>query len=102
MKKLLITEEQLEQLKIYLNEENSIDDEEFSKTKERLFKIAVLSHKLWESVEEGKEMDDWMKSKIAQAEQSIINVVKSYMYGEEEHKPNGMDELDYDDLIIGN
>jgi len=50
----------------------------------------------------GQELEDWMESKIAQAEQSVVAVVKAYMYDDVEDKMRGMDKLDHNDLIIGN
>ena len=49
------------------------------------------------------QIDDWMVSKVAQAEQSIIAVVKSFMYDEfvDEKQMDGMGKLDFDELIIG-
>jgi hypothetical protein len=48
-----------------------------------------------------------MESKIAQSEQSIISVVKSYLYDEVVDKngevdDKGMDKLNFKDLVIGN
>jgi hypothetical protein len=42
-----------------------------------------------------------METKIAQAEQSIVAVVKSYMYDEVEDKIKSANDLDFDDIIIG-
>ena len=47
------------------------------------------------------QLDDWMESKIAQAEQSVVAVVKAYMYDEVEESLGGMEKLDYSDLVIG-
>jgi len=46
-------------------------------------------------------LDDWMESKIAQAEQSIVSVVKSYMYDEVVDDMKGMETLNYNDIVIG-
>jgi hypothetical protein len=35
---------------------------------------------MWEAMEENEELEDWMNSKIAQAEQSVTSAFKSYMY----------------------
>jgi hypothetical protein len=50
-------------------------------------------------MEEGEQLDDWMESKIAQAEQSVTSVVKAFMYDELE---DGMNHnVDLDNIIIG-
>ena len=59
---------------------------------------------MWEIMEDNEELDDWMESKIAQSEQSITSVVKSYMYDElkgDDEEVGGMNKLGFDDLIIG-
>jgi len=43
-----------------------------------------------------------MESKLAQSEQSIVAVVKAYMYDEAEEDMKGIDKLDMGDLVIGN
>ena len=70
--------------------------------KQQLFTIATLAYKMWEQLGDDEQLDDWMESKIAQAEQSVVAVVKAYMYDEVEDKMKGMDKLDHNDLIIGN
>ena len=42
-----------------------------------------------------------MESKIAQSEQSITSVVKSYMYDELEDRTKGPNGFNHNDLIIG-
>ena len=54
---------------------------------------------MWEDLEDGKQLDDWMESKIAQCDQSITSVVKAYFYDETEEN---MVDVNLDDLIIGN
>ena len=71
------------------------------KPKQQLFTIATLAYKMWEMMEEGEELEDWMETKISQSEQSITAVVKSYMYDEVENKIKGANDIDFDDLIIG-
>jgi hypothetical protein len=71
-------------------------------SKQQLFTIATLAYKMWEKIEDGEQLEDWMESKIAQAEQSVVAVVKAYMYDDVEDKMKGMDKLDHNDLIIGN
>jgi hypothetical protein len=55
-------------------------------------------------MEDGEQLEDWMESKISQAEQSIVGVVKTFMYDEFKDSPqsnDGMGKLDYDEIIIG-
>jgi hypothetical protein len=52
-------------------------------------------------MEDGEELEDWMETKVAQSEQSITAVVKSYMYNEVENKMYGANDIDFNDLIIG-
>lgn len=103
-KNILISEKQLEKLVkgMKSNITESKDGEYMSK--QQLFTIATLAYKMWEMMEDGEEIDDWMESKIAQAEQSIVSVVKSYVYDEvtgDAQNKQGMNQLDYDDIIIG-
>jgi hypothetical protein len=70
--------------------------------KQQLFTIATLAYKMWEMMEEGEEIEDWMETKIAQAEQSITAVVKSHMYDDIEDRAKGGGGIDLDGLIIGN
>lgn len=103
MKNVVISEKQLELLTKKVNENHQ---EGSYMAKQQLFVIATLAQKMWESMEDGEQLEDWMESKIAQAEQSIISVVKNYMYeeltDEEKNSVGGMDKLDFDDLVIGN
>lgn len=69
--------------------------------KQQLFTIATLAYKMWEMMDKGEELEDWMESKIAQSEQSITSVVKAYLYEDYEDESKGMGGLDYDELIIG-
>jgi predicted Holliday junction resolvase-like endonuclease len=98
MANIILTESQIEKLKRKLNE--SKDGSYMAK--QQLFTIATLAQKMWEMLDEGEELDDWMESKIAQAEQSVVAVVKAYMYDEVEDSMGGMEKLDYSDLVIGN
>jgi hypothetical protein len=104
MGNVLITKEQLEILTNNLKDSISESKDGEYMTKQQLFTIATLAYKMWEMMEDGEEIDDWMESKISQAEQSIVSVVKSYVYDEfSEKKGNsvGMNNLNYDDLVIG-
>jgi hypothetical protein len=98
MAKYILTQEQLEGLKHKLVEG---EREGSYMAKQQLFTIATLSYKMWEMMEDGTQLEDWQESKIAQAEQSITSVVKSYLYGEVEDNLKGMETLNYDDLVIG-
>jgi hypothetical protein len=98
MSKIIITEKQLEKMVRTLKE----DDHDGSyMAKQQLFTMATLCYKMWEMMEEGDELEDWMETKIAQSEQSITSVVKSYMYDEIDGKTNGANDIDFNELIIG-
>jgi hypothetical protein len=104
MKNILVSEEQLEILMKNLKEEHKQGS---YMAKQQLFTIATLAHQMWQIMEEGDQLEDWMESKIAQSEQSIISVVKSYLYDEVVDKngevdDKGMDKLNFKDLVIGN
>ena len=105
MSKIIITKEQLKKLKNTLSEDNkSITEDKDGNymAKQQLFTIATLAYKMWELLEEGEELEDWMESKIAQCDQSITSVVKSFMYDEVSEKQKGTEtSVNYDDLIIG-
>jgi len=98
MAKIILTQEQLDTLK-----NNLVEDERQGSymAKQQLFTIATLAYKMWEMMEDGAQLEDWQESKIAQAEQSVTSVVKSYIYGEVEDNLKGMEKLNYDDLVIG-
>lgn len=103
MKKIIISETQLKELTTKLKVNESHGEGSYM-AKQQLYVIAIMAMKMWESMEEGEQLDDWMESKIAQAEQSIIAVVKNYMYDEFVENPEnqgGMNKLNFDDLIIG-
>ena len=97
MGNIIITEEQLKRLRKNINENK---DGSYM-AKQQLFTIATLAYKMWELMEEGEQLEDWMESKIAQAEQGVVSTVKAYMYDGVEDDIKGMDTLDYDDLVIG-
>jgi len=98
MGKIIITEKQLESMVRKLKEEH---EEGSYMAKQQLFVIATLAYKMWEMMEEGEQLEDWMETKIAQSEQSISSVVKSFMYGEIEDSEKGTSGLDFGELIIG-
>lgn len=96
MSNIIITEEQLKKLKDNLKE--SKDGSYMAK--QQMFTIATLAYKMWEMMEDGEELEDWMETKIAQSEMGIVSAVKAYMYDEFE-EGQGPDTLNYDELIIG-
>jgi len=98
MAQIILTEAQLERLKASLTEGKH--DGSYM-AKQQLFTIATLAYKMWEMMEDGEQIEDWMESKLAQAEQGVVAVVKAYMYDEVEEELTGMSKLDYSDLVIG-
>lgn len=98
MKKVILTEKQLEQM-VKILKENNQDGSYMAK--QQLFTMATLCYKMWELMEDGEELEDWMETKIAQAEQSVTSVVKSYMYDEVESNAKNYKGFNADDLIIG-
>ena len=104
MKDFILTEKQLEKLVTKMKTIKEDEGKGSYMAKQQLYIIAKLAEKMWEKMEENESetLDDWMESKIAQAEQSITSVVKAYMYDEVVDGENsGMAKLSYDDLIIG-
>ena len=97
MANIILTEKQLESLKTKLTENK---DGSYM-AKQQLFTIATLAYKMWEMMDDGEQLEDWMESKLAQAEQGVVAVVKAYMYDEVEEGMSGMNQLDYSDLVIG-
>jgi len=105
MKDFILTEEQLEKLVTKMKTIKENEGKGSYMARQQLFSIAKLAEKMWESLEENQDevLDDWMESKIAQAEQSISSVVSAYMYDEHNdgNEKGGMNKLGFDDLIIG-
>jgi len=104
MKNIIISEKQLEKLTNKVKTSLTENQEEGSyMSKQQLFTIATLAYKMWESMEDGEQLEDWQESKIAQAAQSITSVVQSFMYDEFTSKESndGMGRLNFDELIIG-
>jgi len=103
MAKYKLSEAQLQKIKENLNNETGGKKPEGSyMAKQQLFIIATLAYEMWQNLEEGAQLEDWMESKIAQSEQSITSVAKSYFYEEmEDEMGKGMDNLSYDELVIG-
>jgi hypothetical protein len=105
MKDIVLTEKQLEKLVTKMKTIKEDEGKGSYMAKQQLYVIAKMAEKMWEKMEEqdGEQLDDWMESKIAQAEQSISSVVKAYMYDEfiEDEEIGGMTKLGFNDLIIG-
>ena len=104
MGNVILTEKQLEKLINKMKTVNENHSEGSYMAKQQLFTIATLAHAMWEKMEDGEQLEDWMESKIAQAEQSIVGVVKTFMYDEfknDSQTSDGMGKLDYDEIIIG-
>ena len=100
MSNIMISEEQLQRLVNKMKPINESKDGSYM-AKQQLFIIATLAYEMWQNLEEGTQLDDWMESKIAQSEQSITAVVKSFMYGEIEDEMKGMSQLNFDEMVIG-
>jgi hypothetical protein len=87
-KEYVITEGQLRRIVESMKTETNEGSDGNYMAKQQLFTIAMAAFKMWESLEEGEELEDWMSSKIAQAEQSVVSAFKAYMYDEFEEKNN--------------
>ena len=81
MVNIMISEEQLARLVNKMKPINESRDGSYM-AKQQLFTIATMAHEMWQALEEGEQLDDWMESKISQADQSITSVVKAYFYDE--------------------
>ena len=99
MSKVIITEKQLAQLVKRMSESNH--EEGSYMAKQQLFTIATLAYKMWEIMEEGEQLEDWMESKIAQADQMVTAVVKSYMYDEISDELKKNRGFNPEDLVLG-
>jgi hypothetical protein len=103
MKNILISEKQLADLvgKVKNNVSESHEPGSYM-AKQQLFMLATMAYTMWEKMEDGEQLEDWMESKIAQSEQSILSVVKAFMYDEfVEDENSGMGKLNFDELVIG-
>lgn len=98
MSKIIVTEKQLEDLVRQVKENH---DGGSYMAKQQLFTIATLAYKMWEMMDEGEQLEDWMETKIAQSEQTIVNVVKSFMYDDVEDRMKKNGNIDLGGLIIG-
>jgi hypothetical protein len=105
MNDIILTEKQLEKLVTKMKTIKEDERRGSYMAKQQIYTIAKMAEKMWEKMEEegDVQLDDWMESKIAQAEQSISSVVNAYMYDElkGDDEIGGMNKLGYDDLIIG-
>jgi hypothetical protein len=103
MKRVIISEKQLESLVGALRKVNEENEEGSYMAKQQLYVISTLAMAMWENMEEGEQLEDWMESKIAQCEQSVISVVKTFMYDELDNEDGlgGMGKLNFKDLVIG-
>jgi hypothetical protein len=107
MAKYVFTESQLKKIQEGLLKETKTNTEIKEgkdgnyMAKQQLFTIATLAMSMWEIMEDDAQLDDWMETKIAQSEQSIVSVVKSYMYDEAVEDMKGMETLNYNELVIG-
>jgi hypothetical protein len=105
MKDIILTEKQLEKLVTKMKTIKEDEGKGSYMAKQQMYVIAKMAEKMWEKMEEDEncQLDDWMESKIAQAEQSISSVVKAFMYDDlkDNEEIGGMNKLGFDDLIIG-
>jgi len=81
-KEYVITESQLKKIVETMKSETNEGSDGNYMAKQQLFAIATTAYKMWETMEDGEELEDWMTSKIAQTEQSMVSVFKAYMYDE--------------------
>ena len=102
MGNIIITEKQLERLTKKIKQSVNENQEQGSyMAKQQLYTIATLAHAMWEKMEEGEQLEDWMETKIAQAEQSITSVVNNFMYKEVDSTVDGTKDVNFDEFIIG-
>jgi len=84
-KNFIVSESQLKKIVEDMKSETNEGSDGNYMAKQQLFTIAVTAYKMWEAMPEGEELEDWMNTKIAQAEQSMVSAFKSYMYDKLEH-----------------
>jgi hypothetical protein len=103
MKNVIISEKQLSDLIGQVkNNVNESHEQGSYMAKQQLFMLATMAYTMWEKMEDGEHLEDWMETKIAQSEQSILSVVKAFMYDEFVDDENaGMGKLNFNDLVIG-
>ena len=88
-KEYIINESQLKKIVESLKSETNEGSDGNYMAKQQLFTIATAAYKMWETMQDGEELEDWMSSKIAQAEQSVVSAFKAYMYDEFENSMKG-------------
>lgn len=88
-KEYIINESQLIKIVESLKSETNEGSDGNYMAKQQLFTIATAAYKMWETMQDGEELEDWMSSKIAQAEQSVVSAFKAYMYDEFENSMKG-------------
>jgi len=102
MANILISEDQL-RLLIQNNSEKineTHQDQDNKVLKQHLFVIKTIAEKLYDIIDDNQEVEDWVHSKIAIADETLSSVAKNILYGDKEGI-KGMDNLDYNDLVIG-
>ena len=100
-KEYILSESQMRRIVEMMKSETNEGSDGNYMAKQQLFTIGTLALQMWEILEDDEQLDDWMESKIAQAEQSIVSVVKAYMYDEVVDDMKGMETLNYNDIVIG-
>ena len=102
MGNIIITEKQLERLTNRIKRSVNENQQEGSyMAKQQLYTIATLAQAMWEKMEEGEQLEDWMETKIAQSEQSITSVVNNFMYKDVNGGLDGTKSIDFDEIVIG-
>ena len=81
-KEYIINETQLKKIVENMKSETNEGSDGNYMAKQQLFTIATAAYKMWETMQDGEELEDWMSSKTAQAEQSVVSAFKAYMYDE--------------------
>jgi hypothetical protein len=88
-KEYILSESQLKKIVEMMKSETNEGSDGNYMAKQQLFTIATTAYKMWESMPDGEELEDWMTTKIAQTEQGMFSVFKAYMYDEFEHSLKG-------------
>jgi hypothetical protein len=81
-KEYILSESQMRRIVEMMKSETNEGSDGNYMAKQQLFTIATTAYKMWEAMEDGEELEDWMTSKIAQTEQGMVSVFKAYMYDE--------------------
>ena len=69
--------------------------------KSQLYNIAKKSQSMYDRLDKGEELDDWMESKIAQMADNIDSVVNSFDYDEVEEKQMSCGDTIEEDVMSG-